>query len=82
MMILRLLALTLAPTATLAVPQESAAALKGEYFGQPKPGAQAERLLLPVPTSQPDHHVRAVTFSPDGTEAYWPVIDTQDNYKR
>jgi hypothetical protein len=46
--------------------------LKGEYFGQPKPGPKAEPLTVPVLASRPDHYIRAVTFSPDGNEAYWP----------
>lgn len=63
------------------VPRASAT-LKGEYFGQPKPGTKAEPITVPVLVSRPTHYIRAVTFSPGGNEAYWPVIDTQDDFKR
>lgn len=56
--------------------------LKGEYFGQAKPGAKAEPFAVSVLVVRQDHYIRSVTFSPDGTEAYWPVIDLNDNYRR
>jgi len=37
---------------------------------------------IPVNTDQPAHYVRTVTFSPAGTEAFWPVIDRNDGYRR
>jgi len=63
------------------VPRASAT-LKGEFFGQPKPGPKAEPLTVSVLASRPDHYIRAVTLSPDGNEAYWPVIDTEDDFRR
>jgi hypothetical protein len=56
--------------------------LKGEYFGQPNPGAKAESFALPMLASRHDQYNRTVTFSPGGNEAYWPVIDTSDGYRR
>jgi hypothetical protein len=64
------------------VAPQASATLKGEYFGQPKPGPKAEPLTVTVLASRPDHYIRAVTFSPDGNEAYWPVIDIQDDFRR
>jgi hypothetical protein len=54
----------------------------GEFLGQPAPGPTAEPLALAALASRPDHYVRAVAFAPDGNEAYWPVIDTEDEYRR
>jgi hypothetical protein len=56
--------------------------LKGEYFGQLKPGPKAEPFAVQVLSARSDHYIRSITFSPDGTEAYWPVIDLNDNYRR
>ncbi len=54
----------------------------GEYFGQAKPGPKAEPFAVPVLVGRQGHYIRSVTFSPDGTEAYWPVIDLNDDYRR
>ncbi len=56
--------------------------MRGAYFGQPKPGPRAEPFAIPMLTTRHNHYVRAVTFSPDGKEAYWPVIDLQDDLRR
>lgn len=45
-------------------------------------GAEAQPFALDMLASRPDNYVRAITFSPGGDEAYWPVIDTTDKYKR
>lgn len=55
---------------------------EGEYFGQASPGAKAEPFALRVLANRHDHYVRSITFSPDGDEAYWPVIDTNNGYRR
>jgi len=52
--------------------------MKGEYFGQLKPGPKVEPFALPMLASRHDRYISAVTFSPDGTEAYWPVVDLGD----
>jgi hypothetical protein len=56
--------------------------LKGEYFGQRKPGLKAEPFALLMLSSRHGHYIRDVTFSPGGDEAYWAVIDIEDEYKR
>jgi hypothetical protein len=56
--------------------------LTGKYFGQQKPGPKAEPFALLMLSARHDHYVRDVTFSPDGDEAYWTVIDIEDEYKR
>ena len=54
----------------------------GAFFGQSSPGTSSVPLTVPALASRPDHYVRAVTFSPDGTEAYWPVINSEDDFRR
>jgi Tol biopolymer transport system component len=56
--------------------------MKGEYFGQPKPGPKVEPFALPLLASRHDHYISSITFSPDGTEAYWPIVDLRNNYSR
>jgi len=56
--------------------------LTGEYFGQRKPGPEAEPFALSMLSSSQELHIRDVTFSPGGDEAYWTVIDIEDDYKR
>jgi hypothetical protein len=53
-----------------------------EFFGRPKPGPEAVPFEVPVLASRPNYYIRAITFSPDGNEAYWPVIDTEDDFRR
>lgn len=44
--------------------------LKGEYLGQPKPGKNAKIFAPGIVVAQYIVH-SAITFSPDGNEAYW-----------
>jgi hypothetical protein len=62
-------------------PTESSA-LKGPYFGQPSPGTKSEPFALSVLAARSDHYIGSVTFSPDGDEAYWPVVDRKDGGQR
>jgi len=46
----------------------------GDYFGQKKSGSSAEPFAPGIVTAQYNNH-GSVTFSPDGKEAYWAVLD-------
>jgi hypothetical protein len=50
--------------------------LTGEYFGQRKPGPEAEPFALSMLSSSQELHIRDVTFSPGGDQAYrvFPLV--------
>jgi hypothetical protein len=48
--------------------------LAGNYFGQKSPGRTPEPFALGIVASRNSFHGNIV-FSPDGTEAYWSVMD-------
>lgn len=56
--------------------------LTGPYFGQKVPGNIPKPFALDLLTGEENHYVRSITFTPDGKEAFWPIIDLQDGYKR
>jgi ankyrin repeat protein len=56
--------------------------LRNRYFGQKKPGLIAEPFALPMLANRYDYSVRSITFTPDGKEAYWPIIDRKNGYTR
>ncbi|MDO8952783.1 MAG: ankyrin repeat domain-containing protein, partial [Draconibacterium sp.] len=56
--------------------------LRNAYFGQKKPGSIAKPFALPMLANRHNYAVRSITFTPDGKEAYWPIIDRQDGYTR
>jgi len=69
-------------TATAQYAQDDPAnSAKVQYLGQKPPGG------IPVPFA-PDligsrfKSSRSLTFLPDGTEAYWVVVDVDDNFRR
>ncbi|HSG27669.1 MAG TPA: hypothetical protein VLA34_04250 [Candidatus Krumholzibacterium sp.] len=56
--------------------------IEGRYLGEPEPGMEARPFAPGMLASRPDNYIRTITFSPGGDEAYWPVIDTTDEYRR
>jgi hypothetical protein len=82
MKIISAIFLILMPVVFSGMAPKSIPALKGEYLGQSKPGPRAAPFAVPVLAARPEHYIRAITFSADGREAYWPVIDTQDDFRR
>lgn len=52
------------------------------YFGQPEPGREAQPFGEAFLATRPDRYVRSVTFSPDGREAYWAIIDPSHDLRR
>ena len=44
--------------------------MKGEYFGQAKPGPKAEPFALQMIAFRPDNYIQTITFSPCGKEAF------------
>ncbi len=82
MKIMTTMLLIMLPLVSAGLALDSLPASKEEYLGQTKPGPQAIPFAVRILNARPDHYVRAITFSADGLEAYWPVIDTQDDYKR
>ena len=52
------------------------------YFGQTKPEKLAKPFALEFLSNKLNHYVRSITFTPDGNEAYWPVIDLEARYMR
>lgn len=55
---------------------------RDEYFGQPKPGKTAIPFAAGILAPRHSYYNRSITFTPDGKECYWPIIDLQDGMRR